>query len=306
MPRQVTDCLDVVDPSFKALVLPNAPLEKLGDEFAWLEGPVWFADLDCLLFSDLPNNRILRWTETSGISVFRQPSDFANGHTRDRQGRLIGCSHHGRCITRTELDGGVSVLADRYQGRRLNSPNDVVCKSDGTIWFSDPHYGINTDYEGGKQAPELPPAIYRFDPRDGRLTVIADDFQGPNGLCFSPDERQLYIAESGLQFATDPVQHIRVFDVADDGTYLRGGRIFHKISSGFADGFRCDEDGRVWSSAADGVHCIDPSGALLGKIKLPSPVSNLTFGGRNRSRMFLCASHTLYAIYTNVRGAARP
>ena len=198
------------------------------------------------------------------------------------------------------------MLADRYQGKRLNSPNDIVCRSDGTIWFSDPHYGINTDYEGGKQVPELPPTLYRLDPRDGSLQVAAGDFEGPNGLCFSPDETLLYVSESGPQFAPDPVRHIRVFDVLDDGARLSGGRVFHTIAPGFADGFRCDEDGRVWSSAADGVHCIAPDGTLLGRIKVPFTVSNLTFGGRNRARLFICASHTLYAIYTNTRGAERP
>lgn len=298
------DGVDILDPCFKALILPNAPLEKLGEGYRWLEGPVWFADHDCLLVSDIPNNRILRWTERGGVSVYRQPSGFANGHTRDRQGRLIGCSHHLRCITRTELDGTITILADRYRGKRLNSPNDVVCKSDGSIWFSDPHYGINTDYEGGKQTPELPPTVYRLDPADGALEVVADDFAGPNGLCFSPNEDLLYVSESGPQFAADPAQHIRVFDVL--GGRLGKGRVFHTVSPGFADGFRCDEEGRIWTSAGDGVHCVDPAGALIGKIKVPFVVSNLTFGGRNRSRLFLCASHTLYAIYTNTRGAARP
>jgi gluconolactonase len=297
---------EIIDPRFKAFILPNAPLEKLGEGYRWLEGPTWFADHDCLLFSDLPNDRILRWTPTAGVSVFRQPSGFANGHTRDREGRLIGCSHRDRCITRIELDGQLTVLADRYRGARLNSPNDVVVKSDGTIWFTDPPYGIQTDYEGGKQHAELPAHVYRLDPATGSLSVVADDFQGPNGLCFSPDERLLYIAESGLQFAMDPLQHIRVFDVVAGGTALSGGRVFHKIDPGFADGLRCDEDGNVWSSAADGVHCVAPSGDLLGKIYVPSTVANLTFGGRNRSRLFLCASHTLYAIYTNQRGAQRP
>jgi len=300
------DGFDIHDPRFRGLVLPNAPLVKLGEGFAWLEGPVWFADHDCLLVSDLPDDRILRWTESGGVSVFRQPSGFANGHTRDRQGRLLGCSHRHRCITRTELDGCVTVLADRFEGKRLNSPNDIACRSDGTIWFSDPHYGINTDYEGGKQAPELPPALYRFDPRDGSLRVVAADFEGPNGLCFSPDETLLYVSESGKQFAADPVQHIRVFDVLDDGARLSDSRVFHTVAPGFADGFRCDEDGRIWSSAADGVHCIAPDGTLLGRIKVPSLVSNLAFGGRNRARLFICASHTLYAIYTNTRGAERP
>jgi gluconolactonase len=300
------DGFDIVDPRFKAFVLPNAPLERLADGFRWLEGPVWFGDHDCLLVSDLPNDRIMRWTESGGMSVFRQPAGFANGHTRDREGRLIGCSHQDRCVQRTELDGTITKLADRYQGRRLNAPNDVVVKGDGTIWFTDPHYGIATDYEGGKQQPELPPTVYRLDPRDGSLSVVADDFQGPNGLCFSPDERLLYIAETGLQFAPDPVQHIRVFEVVDDGARLSGGRVFHAVNPGAADGFRCDEEGNIWSSAGDGVHCIDPSGALLGKIMVPSIVANLTFGGRHRSRLFLCAGTTLYAIYVNKRGAERP
>ena len=300
------DGFDILDPRFRHYVLPNAPLVKLAEGFAWLEGPAWFADQDCLLFSDLPNDRIMRWSEGGGVSVFRYPSGFANGHTRDREGRLLGCSHQHRCITRTELDGTVTVLADRYGGKRLNSPNDLVCRSDGSIWFTDPHYGINTDYEGGKAAPELPPAVYRLDPGDGSLRVVADDFVGPNGLCFSPDERRLYIAETGKQFAADPVQHIRVFEVLDGGIRLSAGRVFHKVQPGSADGFRCDEEGNVWSSASDGVHCIDPGGVLLGRIKAPFLVSNLCFGGRNRCRLFICASHTLFAIYTNTRGALRP
>ncbi|TPG58651.1 SMP-30/gluconolactonase/LRE family protein [Roseomonas nepalensis] len=300
------DGFEVHDPRFLGYVLPNAPLVKLGEGFAWLEGPVWFADADCLLVSDLPNDRVLRWTESGGLSTFRHPSGFANGHTRDRQGRLLSCSHRDRCVTRTELDGSFTVLAERYEGKRLNSPNDIVCHSDGGIWFTDPPYGINTDYEGGKQASELPPALYRLDPRSGALRIMAADFAGPNGLCFSPDEKRLYVSESGPQFAPDPPRHIRVFDVAGDGQSLAGGGVFHAVSPGFADGLRCDESGNVWSSAADGVHCIAPDGNLLGRIKVPFTVSNLAFGGRNRARLFLCASHTLFAIYTNVRGAQRP
>ncbi|WP_336490296.1 SMP-30/gluconolactonase/LRE family protein [Methylobacterium nigriterrae] len=295
------DGFEICDPRFRAFVLPNAPLEKLADGFRWCEGPVWFADRDELLFSDLPNDRVMRWSESGGLSVYRAPAQFENGHARDRAGRLISCSHRGRCITRTELDGRVTRLADSYRGRRLNSPNDVVCRSDGTIWFTDPPYGIQTDYEGGKQESELPASVYRLDPRDGVLTCVADDFQGPNGLCFSPDESRLYVSESGLQFSADPLQHIRVFEVDDEG--LRNGRVFHKVEPGYADGFRCDEEGHVWSSAGDGVHCIDPSGALIGKILVPATVSNLAFGGRSLSRLFLCASHTLYAIYVNRRGA---
>jgi gluconolactonase len=306
--------VDIIDPRFLHYVLPNAALLKLADGFGWLEGPVWFADHDCLLFSDIPNDRLIRWSEHSGITVFRSPSGFTNGNTRDRMGRLVSCSHQHRCLFRTEWDGTVSVLADRFEGKHLNSPNDVVCRSDGSLWFTDPTYGINTDYEGGKQEAELPPSVYRLD-EDGELTLVAGDFQGPNGLAFSPDERLLYISETGRQFDADPTQYIRVFEVssrsapaasASAHAPLGSGRIFHKTAPGYTDGFRCDQDGNLWASAADGVHCVSPDGVLLGRIKIPSPVSNLTFGGRNRSRLFICASHTLYALYTNQRGAARP
>lgn len=300
------DDVEIIDPRFRRYVLFNAPLEKLGDGYRWLEGPVWFGDHQCLLFSDIPNDRILRWSEAGGVEVFRQPAGFPNGQTRDREGRLISCLHHDRCVVRTETDGRITVLADRYDGKRFNSPNDVVVKSDGTIWFSDPPYGIQTDYEGGKQDSEQPARVYRLDPRSGALTVVADDFDGPNGLCFSPDERRLYIADTGVQFADDPVQHIRVFDLDASAGSLRNGRLFHKVAPGNADGFRCDEEGNLWTSAGDGVHCLDPAGNLLGKIRVPSPVGNLTFGGRHRSRLFMCASQTLYAIYVNQRGAQRP
>nr|USU30373.1 SMP-30/gluconolactonase/LRE family protein [Methylobacterium sp. OTU13CASTA1] len=296
------DGFEIHDPRFRAFVLPNAPLETLAEGFRWCEGPVWFGDRNELLFSDLPNDRVMRWSEHGGLSVFRAPSGFENGHARDREGRLLSCSHRGRCITRTELDGTVTMLADRYEGRRLNSPNDIVCRSDGTIWFTDPPYGIQTDYEGGKQVSELPARVYRLDPGTGDLTIVADDFEGPNGLCFSPDETRLYIAESGLQFADAPTRHLRVFVVGAGGS-LSGGRVFHTVEPGFADGFRCDTDGNLWSSAGDGVHCIDPSGALLGKILTPGPVANLAFGGRERSRLFLCAGQRLQAIYLNQRGA---
>lgn len=298
------DGFEIIDRRFRRFVLPHAPLEMLADGFRWLEGPVWFADMRCLLVSDIPNDRVLRWTEEGGIQVFRQPAGFANGHTRDREGRLISCLHGGRCLIRTELDGQVTVLADRFEGKRLNSPNDVIVKSDGTIWFTDPPYGIQTDYEGGKAEREQPARVYRLDPRTGHLAIVADDFDGPNGLCFSPDERLLYVVETGLQFEESSPHHIRVFQV--DGNQLRQGRVFHEVTPGNADGIRCDEDGHVWSSAGDGVHCIDPRGELLGKILVPSRVANLTFGGRCRSRLFICASHALYAIYTNQRGAQRP
>jgi gluconolactonase len=297
---------EITDPRFKAYVLPNAPLETLAAGFRWLEGPVWFADQECLLVSDIPNDRIMRWTESGGISVFRQPSGFANGHTRDRQGRLIGCSHRDRCLTRTEIDGAITVLASHYQGKRLNGPNDVVVKSDGSIWFTDPLYGISTDYEGGRQVSELPAAVYCLQPETGALTLAAGDFTGPNGLCFSPDEARLYIVESGEQFAAAPVHHIRVFDAPAAGEPLGKGQVFHQVDSGHADGIRCDEHGNVWSAAGDGVHCIAPDGKLLGKILVPDTVANLAFGGRHRSRLFICGGQTLYAIYLNVRGAQRP
>jgi gluconolactonase len=296
---------DIIDPRFRRYVVANSPLLKLGDGFGWLEGPAWFADHDCLIVSDIPNDRLMHWSEASGVTVFREPSGFTNGNTRDRLGRLISCSHRHRCIFRTEWDGTVSVLADRYHGKRLNSPNDVVCRSDGSIWFTDPTYGIETDYEGGKQEAELPPSVYRLD-EDGKLALVADDFEGPNGLAFSPDERLLYIAETGRQFDESPTRYIRVFEPASGRELLGPGRIFHKTTPGYTDGFRADEDGNLWVSAADGVHCISPEGVMLGRIRTPYPVSNLTFGGRNRSRLFICASHTLYAVYTNQRGAARP
>ncbi len=294
----------VEDEVFASLVLPNAPLELLAENFRWLEGPVWFADHEALLFSDIPNDRIMRWTE-AGISIFRSPSNYSNGQTRDRQGRLITCSHRHRNVTRTELDGSITVLADQFEGRKLNSPNDVVVKSDDSLWFTDPHYGINTDYEGGKQRPELPPCVYRRDP-SGALSIVTEEFQGPNGIAFSPDESLLYICETAPQFAAKPRRAIRVFDVRGDGKTLGEGRDFYVISPGFADGIRCDEAGRIWSSAGDGVHCIAPDGKLLGKILVPHSVSNICFGGRYRSRLFICAGQRLYAIYTNTRGCAVP
>ncbi len=301
----MADTYEIIDKSFRRMVLPSAALPVLGEGLAWVEGPVWFDDAQCLLVSDLPNDRVMRWTASGGLSVFRAPSGFENGHARDMEGRLVSCSHHGR-ITRTELDGRITLLADSYGGRPLNSPNDVVVKSDGTIWFSDPPYGLNTDYEGGKRVARLPASLYRLDPRDGSLTVVADDFEGPNGLAFSPDETTLYVSETGGQFDPEPTAHIRAFDLIEDGTRLGAGRVFFTVSPGLADGFRVDEDGHLWTSAGDGVHCIAPSGDLIGKIKVPFTVANVEFGGRNRAQMFICASHTLYAITTNVRGARRP
>ncbi|TPN57342.1 MULTISPECIES: SMP-30/gluconolactonase/LRE family protein [unclassified Mesorhizobium] len=296
---------DVIDPRFAHYVLENALLEELAGDFRWIEGLVWMGDAHCLLFQDLPRDRTMRWIEDAGISVYRSPSEYANGQARDRQGRLISCSHRGRCLYRTELDGSLTRLVDRHGGRRLNAPNDVVVKSDGSIWFTDPLYGIQNDYEGGRQVSEQPPALYRFDPQSGQITIVADDFDGPNGLAFSPDEARLYVAETGDQTTEDPKQYIRAFDVADE-CRLRGGEIFHKVEPGYADGLCVDENGNLWSSAADGVHCITPNGELLGKILVPYRVSNLTFGGLARNRLFIGGSHTLYAIFLNCRGAAWP
>lgn len=296
---------EILDPVFGTYVLGNAPLERIATGFRWTEGPVWLGDAKALLFSDIPNSAIMRWIEGEGVSVFRKPSDFANGHTRDRQGRLITCSHGRRAVLRTELDGTITVLADRYRGARLNSPNDVVVKSDGSIWFSDPHYGIKLDYEGERAEQELPCNVYRLDPVTGELAVVADDFGGPNGLAFSPDETKLYIADTGALFDAGAQRHIRVFDV-HDGSRLSGGAVFHAVSPGAADGFRLDEDGNIWTSAADGVHCISSDGRLLGKIRVPEVVANVTFGDRHRSRLFICASTSVYAVWLNRRGIQSP
>lgn len=295
---------DIRDPRFAHYVLANAPLEELAAGFRWIEGLVWMGDAGCLLFQDLPRDRTMRWIEGAGVSLYRAPSFYGNGQARDMQGRLISCSHRERCLFRTELDGGVTRLVDSHDGRRLNAPNDVAVKSDGTIWFTDPLYGIQTDYEGGRQLSEQPPALYRFDPATGRTEIASSDFEGPNGLAFSPDESRLYVSETGDQMSDEPRQFIRVFDVTPEG-HLRGGEVFHKIDPGYADGLCIDEDGNLWSSAADGVHCIDPQGKLLGKVLVPYRVSNLTFGGAFRNRLFIGGSHTLYAIFLNRRGAGR-
>jgi gluconolactonase len=291
---------------FGRFFMGNAALEKLATGFRWAEGPVWFGDAGCLLFSDIPNNRIMRWSDSGGLSVYRQPSNYTNGHTRDRQGRLVSCEHGGRRVSRTELDGKVTVLADRWQKKPLNSPNDVVVKSDGTVWFTDPHYGIMTDYEGDAAEQEIPCQVYRLDPRDGSLSVVCDDFACPNGICFSPDEKRLYVAETAPMFAADAPRHIRVFDVVDDGRRLRGGEVFYEASPGFADGFRVDADGNLWTSAGDGVHCLSPQGELLGKIKIPEVVANVTFGGPKKNRLFICGTTSLYAVYLNRRGVQWP
>ncbi len=290
------------DPRFGTYVMFNAPLKKLATGFDWAEGPVWMGDAGCLLFSDIPNNKILRWTPEVGISVYRQPSNYSNGHTRDGVGRLVSCEHGTRRVTRTEWDGSITVIAASYQGKRLNSPNDVVVKADGSIWFSDPHYGIGSDYEGFKSAQELPCNVYRVDP-DGTIEAVLTDFNCPNGLAFSPDESLLYVADTGRMGYADP-QHIRVFDMASGRP--RGGRVFHAIFPGASDGIRVDSDGNIWSSAGDGVHCIAPDGILLGKVLVPEIVSNVCFGGRAKHHLYITATTSLYMLALNRKGVQQP
>jgi gluconolactonase len=292
---------ETIDPRFSAYVLHNAPVKKLGQGFDWAEGPVWFGDAGCLLFSDIPNNRIMRWSP-EGMTTYRQPSNFANGHTRDRQGRLVSCEHGTRRVTRTEYDGAMTVIADGYRGKRLNSPNDVVVASDGAIWFTDPHYGIGSDYEGVRSEQELPCNVYRVDP-SGTIDAVITDMACPNGLAFSPDETRLYVADTGRMFSNDP-QHIRVFDMV--GGAPTGSRIFHTIAPGCADGIRVDSDGNLWSSAGDGVHCLSPEGDLMGKILVPEVVSNICFGGRAKHHLFITATTGLYAVVLNRRGIQTP
>ena len=300
------DGFEIRSPRFALYILSNAMLETLATGFRWIEGPVWMGDANCLLFQDLPNDRTMRWIEGQGVSVYRAPSHYANGQTRDRQGRLIACSHRERCLYRTEYDGRITKLIDRHAGKRLNSPNDVVVKSDGSIWFTDPLYGISNDYEGGRQTSEQLPAVYRLEPETGEIRIVASDFDGPNGLAFSPDETRLYIAETGNQTEQSPRQYIRTFNVEPDGATLSGGDIFYKIEPGYCDGMRVDEHGNIWSSAADGVHCISADGELLGRIFVPHRVSNVTFGGPAKNRLFIGGSTTLYAIFLNCRGVQFP
>ena len=292
---------EAVDPAFATYVLGNAPVKRIATGFDWVEGSVWFGDAGCLLFSDIPNNRILRWSE-EGVATYRAPSNYANGHSRDRQGRLLSCEHGTRRVTRTEWDGSITVIADAFGGKRLNSPNDVIVANDDAIWFSDPHYGIMTDYEGTKAEQELPCAVYRVSPA-GEIEAVITDMACPNGLAFSPDESRLYVADTGRMFSSDP-QHIRVYDMVDGRPV--NGRIFHEIAPGCADGMRVDSDGNLWSSAADGVHCIAPDGHLMGRIFVPETVSNLCFGGRMKHRLFITATTSVYSVVLNRRGVQWP
>ncbi len=299
-----------LDPRFDKYRQNNAAVERLWTGARWAEGPVFFGDGRYLLFSDIPNNRILRWTEDTGeVSVFRSPSNNTNGNTRDRQGRLISCEHDSRRVTRTEYDGSITVLLDRYQGKRLNAPNDVVVHSNGSIWFTDPGYGILSDYEGHIDKFELPANVYRLDPSSGEVTVVADDFARPNGLCFSPDEKRLYIVDT--EEPPGKPHPIRVFDVVDEKR-LANGRMYCDMGAGGSDGIRCDVQGNLWAAAGwagdgyDGVHVFAPDGRLIGKICLPEACANLCFGGARRNRLFMTASQSLSALYVNTQGAHVP
>jgi gluconolactonase len=296
----ITAKFEVLDDRFRG-VHGDRQLEVLHTGCRWTEGPAYFPAGRYLVFSDIPNDRMLRWDETTGtVGVFRQPSRFSNGHTVDRRGRLVSCEHGGRQVSRTEVDGSVTVLADRYQGKRLNSPNDVVERADGSIWFTDPAYGIDSDYEGHQADSEIGAChVYRIDPDSGAVRIVAGDFNRPNGLAFTQDERRLYICDS-------EERHIRLFTVTDDGTGLTGGEVFARCEVGTFDGIRLDSEGRVWAAAGDGLHCLDPDGTLLGKLHVPETVANLTFGGPQRNHIFMCATSSVYSIRLTVRGARYP
>ncbi len=300
--------VEVVDPRFAKYHILSAAVDRLFTGARWAEGPVWIGDGRYLLFSDIPNNRMLRWLEETGeVTVFRSPSNYSNGNCRDRQGRLLTCEHDTRRLTRTEHDGTVSVLMDGFQGKKLNAPNDIVVHSDGGIWFSDPGYGIMSNYEGHKAAFELPANVYRLDPKTRVATVVVGDMVKPNGLCFSPDEKLLYIVDTGIPKHSGDPAPIRVYDVMD-GVRLANGRMFVNMSPGLSDGIRCDVDGNVWSAAGwagdgfNGVHIFAPDGTLIGKIHLPETCANLCFGGAKRDRLFMTASQSLYALYVGTEG----
>lgn len=302
----------ILDPEFAKYRIYSSSVEQLATGFRWLEGPVWVGDGRYLLCSDIPNDRIIRWDETTGAtSVFRQPANFSNGLARDRQGRLLACEHLTRRVTRTEYDGGITVLADRYAGKRFNSPNDIVCQRNGAIWFTDPPFGIGGHWEGDKAEPELPHSVYRIDAASGRVELALDDLAGPNGLCFSPDERVLYIVESRHQ----PARVVWAYDVGAEGKLSGKRKFIDAQGPGAIDGIKCDEHGNLWcgwgsNGAADakpeeldGVMVFNPGGKPIGHIRLPERCANLCFGGAKRNRLFMASSHSLYALYVETRGA---
>ena len=307
MPLDLTSSFEVIDARFRKLALPYVNLEKLYTGCRWAEGPAWFAAGRYLVWSDIPNDRMLRFDETdNSVSVFRQPSLNSNGNTVDLQGRLVTCEHRGRCVSRTEFDGSRTVLADAYEGKRFNSPNDVVVKRDGSIWFTDPSYGIDSDYEGDASKSEIGAGnVYRIDPSNGRVAIVASDFVQPNGLAFSPDESLLYIVDTGLTHKADGPHHVRRFKVSPAGKSVSGGDVFATCPTGLYDGFRVDVHGNLWLSAGDGVHCHSADGTLLGRILVPEAVANVCFGGPKHNRLFICGTTSLYSVFLNTRAAPR-
>jgi gluconolactonase len=302
----VGDSYEYYDKRFYDLTVPIAEVEELFNECRWAEGPVWFNEHSSLVWSDIPNRRLLRWIEGHGVSVFRAETNFTNGNTRDRQGRLVSCEHGGRRVTRTEPDGSITIIADSFDGRKLNSPNDVVVKSDGTIWFTDPNYGIMSDYEGYKADMEQDGCyVYCVEPDTGAIQIVADDFTKPNGLAFSEDEQILYIADSGRSHDPAGPHHIRALNLSDENT-LSDSRVFCEVDPGVPDGFRVDIHGNVWTSCQDGVICFDRNGEPLGKIRIPQMVSNLTFGGIRKNRLFITATKSVYAVYLATTGVQIP
>ncbi len=293
-----------LDPQFRECVVGHARVERLWTGGRWLEGPAWFNQGRYVLFSDIPNNRMLRWDEASdSVQVFKNDSNNSNGNTVDAQGRLISCEHLTRRVVRTEHDGSTTVLADSYNGKRLNSPNDVVSHSDGSTWFTDPDYGILSDYEGKKAEPELPCQVYRID-TNGRIEALISDMSKPNGLAFSPDESKLYVADTGASHDEHGPKHIVQYTLENNNTAVVNAGVFAVCDSGLFDGFRLDNEGRIWTSAADGVHCYSPDGVLLGKILIPEFVANVTFGGIKRNRLFICGTTSLYSVYVTANGCA--
>jgi gluconolactonase len=305
-PRYPDPAIEALDPRFEKYWIKLSAVERLYTGCRWSEGPVWFGDGRYLLWSDIPNNRILKWEEETGaISIYRRPSDYANGNTRDRQGRLVSCQHGGRCISRTEHDGTVTILIDSWEGKRLNSPNDVVVKSDGSVWFTDPVFGILGEYEGYRAEPELEQNVYRVDGETGEASVVAEGILGPNGLCFSPDEQILYVVESrGV-----PHRKILAYDVLPSGRELDNRRVLIDAGSGTPDGMRCDVDGNLWcgwgmgTAELDGVFVFAADGTHIGRIALPERCANVCFGGAKRNRLFMASAQSLYALYVNTQGA---
>ena len=296
--------IKILDARFTPLVLGNAAIETIASGCRFTEGPVWFGDLRCLLWSDIPNDRMMKWEEETGaVSLFRKPSHYANGNTRDRQGRLITCEMDAQRLTRTECDGSIAVLAESFDGKKLTGPNDVAVKSDGSIWFSDNGAGIRGNYLGHKAIAELPYRVYRIDGRTGQTTIAVGDMERPNGLCFSPDEKRLYVVDTPGGTKTT-----HVYDVVDDGTKLANGRVFFDATPGYADGIRCDTEGNVWAGFSGGedqagVAVFAPDGKLIGRILLPERCANLCFGGLKRNRLFMAASQSIYSLYVEAQGA---